>query len=94
MLSENVVDLMLHRIAQDQRRKRKRFEYRRIDYEYQTALDRALGRYFDDKVKYARITGRLTDDQAEVLILTHAFRNEVYHVGVQHEDIAVVCDKS
>lgn len=99
MLSDNAVELMLHRMALDQQRKLK--DYPQETYAHKAALERAQGRHFDEKVKFAKLIAGLTEDQADVLMIAHAFRNEVYHVGVQHKavlsavaglQIRTVCD--
>jgi hypothetical protein len=85
MLSDNAVELMLHRMALDQKRKLK--DYPQGTYAHKAVLERAQGRHFEEKVKLAKLTAGLSEDQADILMIAHAFRNEVYHVGVQHEDI-------
>jgi hypothetical protein len=87
MLSDNAIELMLHRIAQDRRRKLKSYQHLEKTYAHEAALDRAQGRHFDEKVKFARLEANLSEDQADTLMIAHAFRNEVHHVGVQHEAI-------
>ena len=47
----------------------------------------ALGRNFDQKVKFAKKIGKLEDETGDTVIIMHGFRNEVYHIGVQHEYI-------
>jgi hypothetical protein len=87
MLSDNAIELMLHRIAQDQKRKLKSYRHLEETYAHKAALDRAQGRHFDEKVKFAKLEAKLAEDQADILMIAHGFRNEVYHVGVQHEAI-------
>ena len=87
MLSDNAIELMLHRIALDQKRKLKSYQHLDESYPHKAALDRAQGRHFDEKVKFAKLEAKLSEDQADTLMIAHAFRNEVYHVGVQHEAI-------
>jgi hypothetical protein len=62
----------------------------REEYPHQAALNNALGRNFDAKVKFARIEGGLTDKLAQTLTILHGYRNEVYHVGLKHEAILPV----
>ena len=38
-------------------------------------------------MKFARLEGSLGDETAQTLRIMHEFRNEVYHVGLQHESI-------
>lgn len=101
MLTDNAVELVLHQIAKDKVSDLKLYSYRNEKYEHQKALDKALGRNFDEKVKFARIDGKLTDELAQTITILHGYRNEVYHIGLKHETILpvlslfyfdVVCD--
>lgn len=101
MLTDNAVELVLHQIAKDKASNLKNYSYRDEKYEHQKALDKALGRNFDDKVKFARIEGKLSEECAQTITILHGYRNEVYHIGLKHETIlpalslfyfAVACD--
>lgn len=87
MLTDNAVELMLHQLALDKVSERKMYAWRREVYAHQAALDKALGRNFDAKVKFARLEGSLTDEMAQTIMIMHGYRNEVYHVGLRHESI-------
>lgn len=87
MLTDNAVELVLHQIAKDKASDLNFFSYRNEKYEHQKALDKALGRNFDDKVKFARIEGKLSDELAQSITILHSYRNEVYHIGLKHESI-------
>jgi hypothetical protein len=87
MLSDNVTELMLHQVAKDQNNELKQFSYLQKEYPHKAALQRALGRYFDAKIKFAKMIGKLSEETAETLSISHTFRNEVYHIGLQHEAI-------
>jgi hypothetical protein len=87
MLTDNAVELVFHQMAKDKARDLKSFAFLRDKYPHQTALDKALGRSFDAKMKFAQLEGSLSDEIAQTLRIMHAFRNEVYHVGLQHESI-------
>jgi hypothetical protein len=87
MFIDNAVELMLHQIAQDKAVDRKSMAWRREEYAHQAALNKALGKAFDAKVKFAKIEGGLSEDVARTIAIMHGFRNEVYHVGVRHETI-------
>ena len=87
MLTDNVVEITLHQIATDKLSDLKSFGYMRKEYQHEAALQRALGRHFDRKVKFAKLEGKLSEEEAEAISALHAFRNEVYHVGIQHEPI-------
>ncbi|PWB83737.1 MAG: hypothetical protein C3F11_05035, partial [Methylocystaceae bacterium] len=87
MLTDNAVELVLHQIAKDKASDLKMFAYRREEYPHQAALDKALGRAFDAKVKLAKLEGGLSEQLAQTITIMHGFRNEVYHIGLKHETI-------
>ena len=55
MLTDNAVELVLHQIAKDKASYLKSFSFLREEYEHQDALNKALGRNFDTKLKFAKI---------------------------------------
>ena len=55
MLTDNVVEIMLHQIAKDKRTSLKMYRYKRETYEHTVALEKALGQNFEPKVKFAKI---------------------------------------
>jgi hypothetical protein len=87
MLIDNAVEITLHQIAKDEQIKLRTFSYREKPYEHASALQDALGQHFDAKLKFAAKTGKLKAQDSQTLGLFHAFRNEVYHIGVQHEAV-------
>lgn len=87
MLTDNAVELILHQIAADKQRKLKLYRSQTETFTHQKALDKAVLRNFADKVAFARSEGRISSAEATTLNIMHEFRNEVYHVGLSHEDI-------
>jgi len=87
MLTDNAVELVLHQIAKDKADPLRMFRHLEDGYLHQAALTKALGRNFDAKVKFAKIEAGLSDEMAQTLTLLHTYRNELYHVGLAHEDI-------
>jgi len=87
MLTDNIVELMLHQIAKDKKNELKMFSYMREEFKHTAALEKALGRPFESKVKFAKVLGTFLDEIAESISILHSLRNEVYHVGVQHEAV-------
>jgi hypothetical protein len=87
MLSDNLVELMLHQCAKEKRAELKEYSWRAEKFEHEKQLDKALGRFFDEKVKFARLVGRVSDDVSESVRIGHLFRNDVYHVGLQHQEV-------
>ena len=101
MLTDNAIELVLHQIAKDKATESELLSYAQKEYKHQSALNKALGRSFDHKVKFARLEGHLGDEAAQTVGILHSYRNEVYHVGLQHERILpalshfyldIVCD--
>lgn len=87
MLTDNVVEITLHQIALDKKREITTFQKLNEKFEHGKAMQAALNRHFDTKVKFARLMGVLNQEQADSLNTLHEFRNEVYHIGVQHHDV-------
>jgi hypothetical protein len=87
MLTDNAVELVLHRIAKDKASELKHLGFHNEKYEHQKSLEKALGRNFEDKVKFARIDGKLSEESAQTITILHTYRNEVYHIGLKHESI-------
>jgi hypothetical protein len=87
MLCDNIVELMLHRYAVEKRNELKAYAWKKETYEHEKALEKALGRFFDEKVKFARVIGKVSEDVSESIRIGHQFRNDVYHVGLQHEAV-------
>jgi hypothetical protein len=85
MLIDNVVELTLHKHAQDTEILDN--EWGKLDapkFDPKTVAE-ATGSYFEPKVKLAKLTGMIPTDVAESLVSLHTFRNAVYHAGARHE---------
>ncbi len=87
MLTDNALELVLHQIARDKVNYLRLFGGPRASYTHQAALDKALGRSFSDKVNFVRVAGLMSEEMAQTIGIMHGVRNEVYHVGLQHEAI-------
>ncbi len=87
MLTDNAVELVLHQIAKDKATELKMWAHKRDQYPNQKPLEKAMGRKFGEKVKFARLEGRLNPKVARSIQIMHEYRNEVYHIGLQHEEI-------
>jgi hypothetical protein len=90
MLTDNVVELVLHQIAKDKSMELRHFSYMREGFEHTAVLEKALGRGFDDKVRFAKLMGIVSGEMAETIQLFHLFRNDVYHIGLQDEAVLQV----
>ncbi len=87
MLTDNAVELSLHRLAQEESRRHRPHGWKEDTYPHRKALDAAMGQDFGAKVKFARLNDKLSDEEADTLRIAHTFRNEVYHIGVEHEHV-------
>jgi len=87
MLADNAIELTLHHAAKDKETEVKWKKQAGQDYKHEAALNDAVGRNFDKKVSFAQILEILNAQEAGTIIACHQFRNEVYHVGLQHEPI-------
>lgn len=85
MLTDNIVELTLHQYAKEKRIELK--AWRKDMYEHEKALEKALGRWFDEKVRFGTLIGKLTHEVSESIRIGHQFRNDVYHIGLQHEAV-------
>jgi hypothetical protein len=88
MLTDNALEITLHRLAQDEDHNARGMAWK-IGYRHPhaTALNAALGQDFGAKVRLAEALGLVSAEEAGTIRIGHTFRNEVYHVGVQHEHI-------
>lgn len=86
MLTDNAVELAIHKLATEKHAELQSWG-RLQKYPHQQVLAEALGQSFEAKLKFARIEMMVTDEQARTVAIMHDFRNELYHVGLQHESI-------
>ncbi|MGJ7042771.1 hypothetical protein J2Y63_006054 [Shinella sp. BE166] len=87
MLTDNAVELTIHELAKEKYAEFKAWPHMREDYPHKKELEEALGRSFEAKLKFAKLEGLVTEEQVRTITLMHDFRNELYHVGLQHEAI-------
>lgn len=87
MLVDNVVELTLHRHAQDISNEQKYFKYSKKPPYPPEIIQAALGQSFEAKAKFAQKSGLLTPIETQSIVTLHSFRNEVYHQGIAHEPI-------
>jgi hypothetical protein len=92
ILTDNIIELMLYRkcenvFVQDDGY----FSYGRQfggAHLYDAATRaRVLSQHFGERPRFCRRLGILTDDEMEFILHAHRYRNEVYHVGILHDDI-------
>lgn len=87
MLADNAIELVLHQIAKDKSSELQMYSFMEKTFPHQHALDKALRRSFDAKVKFAKLDKGMSDELAQTITILHEYRNEVYHIGLKHESI-------
>jgi hypothetical protein len=101
ILTDNVLELMLHRFAEQELKWDEMWRSLGKQKYSDDERTRVLGQHFEEKPKFARKLGVLSDDEMTFVLICHRYRNELYHRGIVHEsvifDIAwqyhdVVCD--
>ena len=93
ILTDNAVEITLHRIALDAQLDAQKPWNRDEPIEHERELQAALGTYFAPKVRFAVARGMLDEDSANTVRIAHKFRNELYHVGLQHEAVLPVVSR-
>lgn len=87
MLIDNVVELTLHRFAQDRASDNDSWKLLGKVKHDPKVVEQALGQNFDNKVKGARKLGLLDETLCESILNLHSFRNTAYHRGLRHDGI-------
>lgn len=87
MLTDNAVELAIHKLATDMYADHKCWHHLEESYPHKQELAAALGQSFHAKLRYARIEKMITEEQARTVTIMHDFRNELYHIGLQNERI-------
>lgn len=88
MLIDNVVELTLHRFAQEKARENDMFRHWGAEpIHNQNLLGKALGQAFDNKAKCAWKLGLIDNSVYESVLTLHSYRNTAYHKGLRHEGI-------
>lgn len=87
VLIDNVVELTLHKFAQDKASENKVWvDHDNSKYDPKI-INSALGQNFDAKVKAACKLGLIDGTLCESILNLHSFRNTTYHKGLRHERI-------
>jgi hypothetical protein len=87
MLTDNAVELALHKLATEKQAHLRMWRHLEDQSPHKQALADALGQSYDAKLKFARMEKMVTEEQARTVAIMHEFRNQLYHVGLQHESI-------
>ena len=93
MLTDNVIEITMHQTALDTQMMALPKQYRTEPYKHARELQAALGRSFRAKVEFTTVLGKMDEETAETVNIGHAFRNEVYHLGLQHEAVLPVMSR-
>lgn len=88
ILTDNIVELMIHAECKavfslhqhDEVKDNQASPYG------QGAKSRVLGQHFDEKLKFLRKEGRLSDSEASFIRISHSIRNTAYHAGQLDEN--------
>lgn len=87
MLIDNVVELTLHRFAQDKASENEMWGSLGEPKHDPKQIEKALGQNFDSKAKFASSSGLINSSICESILNLHSFRNTAYHKGLRHEGI-------
>ena len=87
MLIDNVVELTLHRFAQDMASDNDAWKLLGKAKHDPKTVELALGQNFDSKAKGSRKLGLLDEALCESILNLHGFRNTAYHRGLRHDGI-------
>src|SRR5688572_10913215 len=86
ILTDNIVELMLHKQCENAIRWDRRKWNRTPKYSLKEKRA-ALGQYFDEKVKFVKGLKELNADEADFISNAHSYRNELYHAGIRQDPI-------
>lgn len=87
ILVDNSIELAMHELATTKNEKLNRLSHVIETYPHRKDLEEATGHVFEAKLKFAKLGGLITEEQSRTISLVHDIRNELYHVGLQHEEI-------
>jgi hypothetical protein len=87
MLIDNVVELTLHKHAQDKSMENEMWSPQNSPRHDPQSVASALGQHFDSKIKLAKTTGMVSPEVLDTIQYLHTFRNTAYHKGLRHEGI-------
>lgn len=87
MLVDNAVELILHKFAKDKSNENRMWGELGEAQNDPKLVSAALGRHFEPKVKLAKTANLVTQEIGDTIVILHSFRNQVYHQGLQHEEV-------
>ncbi|MDA8030824.1 MAG: hypothetical protein MPK62_06805 [Alphaproteobacteria bacterium] len=83
MLVDNVMELALHGHAQYVNAQNFSKKGHKVN---EKLVRKALGRFFEDKVKFAKKDGAISPEVAKSILHLHDVRNLAYHQGIAYEE--------
>jgi len=86
VLTDNVVELTLHRQCEDHFRLQGPANPL-LTTEEAKARDEVLGKRFEKKPKFCCKMGMISELERDFILVAHKYRNEAYHLGICHEGI-------
>ncbi len=86
ILTDNIVELMIHLQCQEEVRHSQRIFNSRPKYCSHKRKE-VLGRYFAPKVNFCLQLGKLDSDEVNFILKAHHYRNVLYHAGIRHDQI-------
>ena len=93
ILIDNLVELLFHELC-TMKIARVNFMGKYSDIQYSVSeKNRILGKYFDEKVKFVKKIGIITDLESDFILMCHKYRNELYHKGIVKEDVIMYIAK-
>lgn len=87
MLIDNVVELALHRFAQDKAGENDMWGFHKEPRHDPKVIEKALSQNFDSKAKAVCKLGLMVSSVCESVLILHSYRNTAYHKGLRHEQI-------
>ena len=87
ILTDNLIELMLHKRCKDEMWMENLWLTMGKPRYTTKEREDGLGRYFAPKVKFVRKLGLISQAEQGFILTCHDYRNELYHTGVQHDDI-------
>jgi hypothetical protein len=87
MLIDNVVELTLHRFAQDKAAENEKWGGHGKPKHDPKSIEKALAQNFDSKAKFASKLELIEGSVCDSFLNLHSYRNTAYHKGLRHEGI-------
>jgi len=87
ILVDNILELEIHDICENEFARESMWGGWRSSKYTESEKNEVLGQYFDKKINFIRKLKFLSNEEADFILICHQYRNELYHRGIQKEDI-------